>query len=82
MHGQFLGNLNLITVPQADTSSFLKTKDVISPNKLYQNFNRNDSRGLVSIQFFAALNVYLGGNMQLSKNAMMEFFSNLFLFFF
>ena len=43
----------------------------------YQNFSRNDCRGLVSVQFFAALITFLGGNMEFSKNAMIEPFGNL-----
>ena len=77
MHGRFLGNLHLITVPQGDIPSFLKTEDVTSPNRLHQNFNRNDCRGLVSIQFFAAPNIYLGGNIKLSENSMTKLFSNI-----
>ena len=77
MDGQFPGNLNLIAIPQGKIPEFLKADDVILPNKLCENFNRNDCRGLASVQFFVALNVFLGGNMQLPKNATTEFFSNL-----
>ena len=76
-HGRFLGNLNLIMIPQSKLCNFLKTDDVISLKTLYQNFNRNDCRGLVSVQFFAALNIFFGGIMELSKNAMTEHSSNL-----
>ena len=76
-YGRFPSNLNLITVPQGHIPRFLKAKDDISLNKLYRDFNRNECRGLASTQFFTVLNIYLCGNMQLSKTAMTEFFSNL-----
>ena len=76
-YGRFPSNLNLITVPQGHIPRFLKAEDDISLNKLYRDFNRNECRGLASTQFFTALSTYLCGNMQLSKTAMTEFFSNL-----
>ena len=48
----------------------------MSSYKLYQSFNRNDRRGLVSKQFFAALNIHLGVKTQLLKITMREFSSN------
>ena len=65
MHGWFPGNLNLIAIPQGEIPELLKTDDVISPNKLYENFNKSDYRVLVSVQFFTTLNVFLGENIQL-----------------
>ena len=40
------------------------------------NFNTQDWRGLVSVQFFAVLNMILAVDSELSKNSMAEFFSN------
>ena len=56
---------------------FVKTSEVISPFNLYKKFQLTDSHGLVSVQFLAALNVFMGGDKTISKNAMSEFFNNL-----
>ena len=48
----------------------------MSPSWLYQNFSYGDTRGLVSVHFLAALNIYFGGNRALSKDVMSEFFHN------
>ena len=55
----------------------MKTNDILSPFDLYENFNSTDARRLVCVQFLAALNVFLGGNKIISKNAMRTFFHNL-----
>ena len=48
----------------------------MSPSWLYQNFSYGDTRGLVSVHFLAALNIYFGGNRALSEDVMSEFFHN------
>ena len=48
----------------------------MSPSWLYQNFSYGDTRGLVSVHFLAALNIYFGGNRALSKDVTSEFFHN------
>ena len=48
----------------------------MSPSWLYQNFSYGDTRGLVSVHFLAALNIYFGGNRALSTDVMSEFFHN------
>ena len=55
----------------------MKTNDILSPFNLYEHFNSTDAHGLVCVQFLAALNVFLGGNKIISKNAMSELFHNL-----
>ena len=56
---------------------FVKTSQVISPFNLYEKFQSTDLHGLVSVQFLAALNVFMGEDKTISKNAMSEFFNNL-----
>ena len=51
--------------------------DVILPSELYKRFNSGNSRGLVCVHFLAALNIHLGGDKLISKNAMSELFHNL-----
>ena len=55
----------------------MKTNDILSPFNLYEHFNSTDAHGLVCVQFLATLNVFLGGNKIISKNAMSELFHNL-----
>lgn len=67
---------DLIIVPHGETPHFVESKDIISSRSLYVNCNSSDSRGLVSVQFLAALNIYLGSNKQSSQNVMNEFLHN------
>ena len=56
--------------------SFARSSDVISPSELYKIFSSSNARGLVCMHFLAALNVHLGGDKTIAKNAMREFFNN------
>ena len=40
-------------------------------------FKDTESHGLVSVQFLSALNLFFGGDLQLSKNAITELYKNL-----
>ena len=75
--GRFPGSGNLAIVLMGVMPSFVKTKEVISPFDLYEKFNSTSTRGLVSTQFLAAFNIFIGGNKTISKNAMSEFFPKL-----
>ena len=66
MFGRFPGNIPI--VPMRETPNFVKESNIISPSWLYWNFNYGDMRGLVSMHFLAAINIYFGGNGALSKN--------------
>ena len=56
---------------------FVNSKDWISPCALYETFVGRDMQGLVSVQFLPAFNKCLGGDKEISRNAMSEFFHNL-----
>ena len=75
--GRFPGSQELIMVPQAQIPPFIKAQTPLSPIELYQNFKATDARALVSIQALAALNIHLGGDKTISKNALSEFLHNL-----
>ena len=75
--GHFPGRNTLIPVPRAPIPSFIDTNDVLSPCDLYESYVGRDMRGLVSLQFLAAFNRFLGGESFLSRNAMGEFLHNL-----
>ena len=75
--GRFPGSQELIMVPQAQIPPFIKAQTPLSPIDLYQNFKATDARALVSIQALAALNIHLGGDKTISKNALSEFLHNL-----
>ena len=64
-------------VPQAQIPRFVKTQTPLSPIGLYQNFKATDARALASIQSLAAINIHLGGDKTISKNALSEFLCSL-----
>ena len=73
--GRFPGNENLAIVLMVVMLSFVKTNEMISPFDFYEKFN--STHCLVSTQFLAAFNIFMGGNKTISKNAMSEFFPKL-----
>ena len=66
-----------MTVPPGVKPAFVRTSDQISPTEINEKFQNGPSYGLAAVQFLAALNVYFGGNKELSRNVMSEFFHNL-----
>ena len=76
--GRFPGNhVNLMVVTPGVKPSFVKTYDEISPLEINEKFHAGPSYGLAAVQFIAALNIFFGGNKELSQNVMSEFFHNL-----
>ena len=76
--GRFPGNhVNLMVVTPGVKPSFVKTYDEISPLEINEKFHTGPSYGLAAVQFIAALNIFFGGNKELSQNVMSEFFHNL-----
>ena len=75
--GRFPGRNSLVPVPMANVPIFVNSKDWILPRALYETFVGRDMQGLVSVQFLAAFNKFLGGDKEISRNARSEFFHNL-----
>ena len=75
--GRFPGRYELIRLPTPIMPSFIRSNDWISPRSLYETYVGRDMQGITSVQFLAAFNRFLGGNVELSRNAMNEFFHNL-----
>ena len=75
--GRFPGRNTLIHVPIANMPPFLNTNDWISCRSLYEQYLGRDMQGLTSVQFLAAFNRFLGGDKEISRDAMSEFFHNL-----
>ena len=75
--GRFPGRNSLLPVPMANMPLFVNSKDWISPRSLYETYVGRDMQGLTSVQFLAAFNKFLGGDKEISRNAMSEFFHNL-----
>ena len=75
--GRFPDSQDLIMVPQAEIPKFVRTQTALSPIDLYQKFKATDAKALVSIQALAALNMHLGVNSIVSKNALTEFLHNI-----
>ena len=76
-HWRFPGSQDLIVVPRPKIPYFIKTDKIISTNQLFEKFSSSDARGLVSIQALATLNIYLGGNAEISRQALTEFLHNM-----
>ena len=74
-HGRLPGSQELIIVPRTETPNFIKTQKIISTSRLYQKFNSTDLQGLLTIQAIAALNVYFGGRLETSRQALAEFYT-------
>ena len=75
--GRFPARNALIRVPMANMPHFINANDWISPRSLYETYVGRDMQGLTSVQFLAAFNRFLGGDKEISRNAMSEFFHNL-----
>ena len=75
--GRFPGYSEHIIVPPGVNPSFVETHDQISPSEINEKFKNSSSYGLASVQFVAALNVFFGGDKELSRNVMSEFLHNL-----
>ena len=77
MFGRFQGAEKFTNVPNVNKPIFLKTEMPLSPLDLYKKFRATDAKGLVSLHDLAALNIYFGGNSDISKIALGEYFKNL-----
>ena len=75
--GRFPVINDLAIILTGEVPSFVKSNDVISPSELYKKFSSESTRGLVCVQYLAALNIHLGGDKTIPKDAMSEVFHNL-----
>ena len=75
--GRFPGNNTIVPVPRARIPSFIEARDVLSPLAHYETYVGRDMRGIVSVQFLAAFNIFFGGDSELSREAMCKLFHNL-----
>ena len=75
--GRFPGRNSFVPVPMANMPLFVNSRDWISPRSLYETYVGRDMQGLTSVQFLAAFNKFLGGDKEIPRNAMSEFFHNL-----
>ena len=75
--GTFPTGKNLVYVPEGEMPYFLNANEKILPNLLFKKFNTSHAYGLVPTQLLCALNIFVRGEKELSKNAMSEFFNNL-----
>ena len=62
-------------LPQADIPDFVQTETPLSPIDLHKKFKATDA--LASIQAIAVLNIHIGEDKDVSKNALREFLRNL-----
>ena len=73
--GRLPGRNTIIPVPRAEIPSFINSNDILSPCDLYEAFVGRDMQGVVRVQFLATFNRFLGGDKEISRNAMNELFS-------
>ena len=76
-HGKFRSSKDLIVFSKPEIPYFIKTNKVISTNQLYEKFSSTDAWALVSIQALAALNMYYGGSVEISRQVLTEFLHNI-----
>ena len=75
---RFPGNYtDLILVPTGKNPSFVKSFDQISPLELNDKFQNTASYGIAAVHFLAALNIFFGGEKNLSQDVMTELLHNL-----
>ena len=77
MFGRFPGAEKFTNVPNVNKQTFLQTEMPLSLLDLYKKFRATDAKGLVSLHGLAALNIHFGGNSDISKIALGEYFKNL-----
>ena len=76
--GRFPGNYtDLILVPTGKNPPFVKSFDQISPLELNDKFQNTPSYGIAAVHFLAALNIFFGGEKNLSQDVMTELLHNL-----
>ena len=76
--GRFPGNYtDLILVPTGKNPPFVKSFDQISPVELNDKFQNTASYGIAAVHFLAALNIFFGGEKNLSQDVMTELLHNL-----
>ena len=76
--GRFPGNYtDLILVPTGKNPPFVKSFDQISPVDLNDKFQNTPSYGIAAVHFLAALNIFFGGEKDLSQDVMTELLHNL-----
>ena len=76
--GRFPGNYtDLILVPAGKNPPFVKSFDQISPIELNDKFQNTPSYGIAAVHFLAALNIFFGGEKNLSQDVMTELLHNL-----
>ena len=75
--GSFATENNFVYVPEGFTLPFIKSYDKISPAALHEKFQSGNAYGQASVQFLAALNIFIGGQKYPSRHAMTELFTTL-----
>ena len=75
--GSFPIVTNFVYVPEGFMPQFIKSDDNISPRVLHKKFQSSNAYGLASVQFSAAVNIFVGGQKYPSRHAMTELFHNL-----
>ena len=75
--GRFPAMQGFATVPTGEVPDFVNASKILSPSNLCKNFSSGNTGGLVCAQLLAALNVHLGGENEISNDAISVFFHKL-----
>lgn len=73
----FPGSNEFINIPYTKNPYFIKTNEHLSPANLHQKFFNSDVIGLSSFHTLCALNIYFGGDKNISALAYGEFLQNM-----
>ena len=76
-YGRFPGSNEFINVPYTKNPHFLTTREHLSPANLHKKFFNSDVIGLTSFHALCALNIYFGGDKNISALTYGEFLQNM-----
>ena len=76
VNGRFPTATAYLFITRADLSMEVNGEE-LNIKKLYQKFRTTNSHALVSSQFLAALNIFFGGNPELIRKFLTEFYQNM-----
>lgn len=64
----------MVLATDGEIANFLQAPQNVSPVRLYELFKESKLHGIVCAQILSALNLCLGGDQQISKDVMNEFY--------
>ena len=78
LNGRFSPKKELVHAPDGENHDFLEDSEKFSPVRLYEIFSEGKLYSLVCTQFACPVNVYLGGDQEISKKMQWASFTKIF----